>query len=117
MASIVYNNSNARVNPTPTFYPVNIGGKFVDSNLQWADGVLFSVFGTGYIGLKLDTPNSRYILGDYNGISNITWFGVDDANQQLEVSAPLTSGVKVLSNKFIRIKVNSVSYLLPLYIP
>ena len=117
MASIIYNNT-LKVNPTTTYMPINIGGKFLDSQLNYpSDGVLQTNFGIGAIGLKLDSSNGRYSLGDYNAISNGTQLIVDDANNTIKISAATVGGTHLPTSTFLKINVNGNNYVLGLLAP
>jgi hypothetical protein len=118
MASIVYNNSNAKVNPTTNYLPINVNGKFVDSNLNTpSDGVLQTNFGGGAMGLKLDSSSTQYTLGDYNNIANNTKIIIDDANNTIKISAATVGGTHLPTATFLKISVNGNPYTLGLLQP
>ena len=118
MASIVYNNSNARVNPTSTYLPININGKFVDSEINRpVDGQLQTNFAVGAIGLKLDSTSNQYTLGDYNSINNRTTITVDDSNQTIKINSSTTGGSHLPTATFLKITVNGTPFTIGLLTP
>lgn len=118
MAAIVYNNNNARVNPTSNVIPINVNGKFVDSEINRpSDGTLQTTFANGRIGLHLDSTSTRFTLGDYNNIANNTKIIVDDANNTIKIEAATVGGAHLPTSTFLKINVNGNNYVLGLLSP
>jgi len=117
MASIVYNN-NTKVNPTTNYLPINVNGKFEDSEINRpADGQLQTNFVTGPVGLKLDSTSAQYTLGDYANLANNTKIIVDDANNTIKISAATVGGTHLPTSTFLKISVNGSNYTLGLLAP
>jgi hypothetical protein len=118
MASIIYNNSNARVNPTTNYLPINVNGKFVDSELyRPSDGQLQKNFHGVGLGLKLDFLANQYTLGDFDNVASNTKIIVDDANNTIKISAATVGGTHLPTSTFLKITVNGTPFTLGLLQP
>lgn len=118
MGAIRVGGGFARVNPTSLYIPINVGGKFVDSEFNRpSDGVLRTTFAVGSVGLNLDTTLTKYSLGDYAGIANNTLFTVNDATRGLEYKGSTIGGVHAPTAVFLPIVVNGASYTILLNAP
>ena len=118
MAAIVYSNSNAKVNPTTNYLPINVNGEFLDSDINRpADGQLQTNFGGAGLGLKLDSTAGQYTLGDFDNVDNNTKIIVDDANNTIKISAATVGGVHGPTATFLKISVNGSPYTLGLLAP
>tara|TARA_R110000822_G_scaffold8411_4_gene33102 strand:+ start:84 stop:440 length:357 start_codon:yes stop_codon:yes gene_type:complete len=118
MASIVYSNNNAKVNPTTNYLPINVNGEFLDSELNRPnDGVLQTNFSSGAIGLQLNSTSTQFTLGDFDNIGNNTKIIVDDTNNTIKISAATVGGAHLPTATFLKISVNGSPYVLGLLAP
>jgi hypothetical protein len=139
MASIVYTNSNALLNPTTNYLPIKGSNKLEDSMLcQQSTNFLTSINVTtkNTNGISINNNIGRYQLGDIEGnfngqILDITEFDslrivakkyfilqINDSLPEIRINGSVTSGsVGVISGQHLVLKINGTNYKIQLFNP
>lgn len=139
MASIVYSNSNALLNPTTNYLPIKGSNKFEDSMLVQNDTNNLTCFDSNIEqdnGLSIDNNIGNYKFGDYSNLINsqsITFgatgyvllmakrgitLSMTDANPTLGITGNVTSATAGGSaGMHLALKINGIAYKIQLFYP